>query len=311
MAEFTHDTEYVAIAVAPQSINAEFLNNRLQTACDSAGLVLQGPANLLGRQQGWTAIEYDVRFAESDVQEARSTLAERLGDIADSALLPRAHRRKKLLVSDMDSTIIEQECLDELADFAGLKSEISEVTERAMRGELDFETALRERVAKLKGLSLSALQACFDTKLTLMPGARTLTATMRAHGAYCLLVSGGFTYFTQRVAERAGFQSHRGNSLLDDGSHLTGQVGEPILGREAKGAFLDEAAFANGVTRRDALAMGDGANDLDMIGAAGLGIAVHAKPIVAKAADAAIDRTDLTTALYFQGYHDDEIVWQG
>lgn len=230
----------------------------------------------------------------------------RAGGEIDCAALPAQNRKKRLLICDMDSTVIEQECLDELADFAGLKAEISAITGRAMRGELDFEDALMERVAMLEGLGLSALEQCFNERISLTQGARQLVATMRANGAACALVSGGFTYFTSRIAEAAGFQSHRGNLLLDDGHALTGEVGKPILGREAKLTALKDEAAQAGCTLDDALAIGDGANDLAMIRAAGLGIAYRAKPIVAAQADAAIRNTDLRTALFFQGYTLDE-----
>ncbi|WP_273242792.1 phosphoserine phosphatase SerB [Hyphomonas atlantica corrig.] len=226
----------------------------------------------------------------------------------DAAFLPGENRRKRLLISDMDSTIIGQECLDELADFAGLKAEVSAITERAMRGELDFEGALTTRVAMLKGLDLKALQDAYDARITLNTGAKTLVETMKANGAVTVLVSGGFTFFTGRVAEEAGFVAHRGNTLIDDGAALTGEVGMPILGREAKLSALDEVSAENGLGRADAIALGDGANDLAMIKAAGLGIAYKAKPIVAAEAHAAITHTDLHTALFFQGYHVDEFV---
>lgn len=226
----------------------------------------------------------------------------------DAAFLPGENRRKRLLISDMDSTIIGQECLDELADFAGLKAEVSAITERAMRGELDFEGALTTRVAMLKGLDLKALQDAYDARITLNTGAKTLVETMKASGAVTVLVSGGFTFFTGRVAEEAGFVAHRGNTLIDDGAALTGEVGMPILGREAKLSALDEVSAENGLGRADAIALGDGANDLAMIKAAGLGIAYKAKPIVAAEAHAAITHTDLHTALFFQGYHVDEFV---
>lgn len=228
---------------------------------------------------------------------------------ADIAVLPRAlFGRKRLLISDMDSTIIGQECIDELADAVGLKARISEITERAMRGELDFDTALTERVAMLKGLPLGELERTLSERITLNPGARTLIATMKAHGAATLLVSGGFTYFTSRVAGLAGFAGHQGNTLIDDGAALTGEVGRPILGREAKRMALLEAVRALGAGPEDALAMGDGANDLDMIRAAGLGVAYKAKPVVAAEATAAIRHTDLTAALYFQGYTAADII---
>jgi phosphoserine phosphatase len=227
----------------------------------------------------------------------------------DLAILPASRfGRKRLLISDMDSTIIGQECIDEIADAVGLKAKISEITERAMRGELDFEAALTERVAMLKGLPLGALARTLAERITLNPGARTLIATMKAHGACTLLVSGGFTYFTSRVADLAGFESHQGNTLIDDGAALTGEVGRPILGREAKRTALLEAAAALGASADDTLAMGDGANDLDMIRASGLGVAYRAKPVVAAEAAGSIRHTDLTAALFFQGYKASEFV---
>jgi phosphoserine phosphatase len=229
------------------------------------------------------------------------------GESVDMNHIPIANRRKSLLVADMDSTIIGCECLDELADMAGLKPQVSAITERAMRGEIEFAPALRERVALLKGLPLSALQRVYDERVRLNPGAKALVATMHAHGARTLLVSGGFTFFTRRVAAAAGFDSDQANILLDDGSKLLGTVAEPILGREAKLAALEDAARAAGLDFADALAVGDGANDLAMIGRAGLGVAYHAKPIVAQAASASITYGDLTALLYLQGYREDEI----
>lgn len=220
----------------------------------------------------------------------------------DFCVQPAEGRRKRLLIADMDSTIINVECLDELADFAGVKAQVSEITERAMRGELAFDGALRERVGMLKGLGLHALQQTYDERVRLNPGARTLVRTMAAHGARCVLVSGGFTFFTSRVAEAAGFHDNRANTLVDADGALTGQVGDPILGREAKLTALLEETAALGVTSAEALAVGDGANDLAMIEAAGLGVAYRAKPIVAAQADAKVDHADLTALLYFQGY---------
>ncbi|HEX5380373.1 MAG TPA: phosphoserine phosphatase SerB [Phenylobacterium sp.] len=211
-------------------------------------------------------------------------------------------RRKRLLVADMDSTIIGCECLDELADFAGKKAEVSAITERAMRGELVFESALRERVAMLKGLPVVDLELAYDQRVRLNPGARTFVRTMAANGARCLLVSGGFTFFTGRVAAAAGFHEDRANTLGESAGRLDGTVGEPILGREAKLAALQGEAARLGLELADTLAIGDGANDLAMIEASGLGLAYRAKPIVAAEADAKIDHSDLTAALYFQGY---------
>jgi phosphoserine phosphatase len=310
MTDKTARSSHVAIAVAPVSAGFMRLGASLEAACAKAGLTQTAHVRLLGTEDRWAAVELAVALGEISVHDARNVLHDAFDDQTDVALIPARNRRKRLLVSDMDSTIIEQECLDELAAYAGLKDEIAAITARAMAGELDFEGALTERVGKLSGLSLSALQQCYDERISLMPGAKTLTATMAAHNAHCLLVSGGFTFFTERVAKAAGFHAHQGNTLIDDGSALTGDVSRPILGREAKLDFLDDAAFANGLNRHDAIAMGDGANDLAMIEAAGLGLAVHAKPVVAAAADAAINHTDLTAALYFQGYTDSEIIWK-
>ncbi len=234
---------------------------------------------------------------------------EAAGNVAcDINVVSARRRRKKLLVADMDSTIISCECLDELADQAGLKPRIAAITERAMRGEIAFAAALRERVAMLKGLEIAALETTFRDRVRLNPGARALVATMKAHGARSCLVSGGFTYFTQRVAKAAGFDDQQANVLLDDGSALTGFVREPILGREAKLAALESEAAKLGIGFGDALAVGDGANDLAMIQRAGLGVAFHAKPVVAQSAGASIVHGDLTALLYLQGYRDDEIV---
>lgn len=255
---------------------------------------------------GWESAQWIYPSVDGDLrQEAAAAVAE---IPVDWALVPAADRRKKLLVADMDSTIINVECLDELAGYAGIKAEIAAITERAMRGELEFEPALRERVSRLQGLGLDALQRAYDERVRLNPGARTLVRTMAANGARCVLVSGGFTFFTSRVAEAAGFHAHRANTLLDDGATLTGQVQEPVLGRAAKlGALQDEARSLT-IAATGTLAIGDGANDLDMIKAAGLGIAYHAKPLVAAEADARIDHTSLEAALFFQGYARGEFV---
>ena len=219
----------------------------------------------------------------------------------DVIAMPVQDRRKRLLVADMDSTIITGETLDELAAYAGLGEKIAAITARAMNGELDFEAALRERVAMLKGLSVRALEQTWQG-IRLTPGARELVATMRAHGAFTALVSGGFSFFTSRVAALAGFDLHRSNELLDDGSVLLGRVAEPILGRSAKLAMLRELCARHGVPVSAALTVGDGANDLDMLLAAGLGVAYHAKPIVAASARARVDHADLRALLFAQGY---------
>ena len=227
----------------------------------------------------------------------------------DFCVQPVEGRRKGLLVADMDSTIIGCECLDELADFAGLKARIAAITERAMAGEIPFEAALIERVGMLTGLSLTALQDTYDQRVRLNPGATTLIRTMSAHGARCVLVSGGFDFFTSRVAAAAGFDAQRANRLVDDGERLTGAVATPILGREAKLAALKEEAAALGLDLGHTLAVGDGANDLSRIEAAGLGVAYRAKPVVAARADARVDHADLTALLYFQGYGADQFLW--
>jgi phosphoserine phosphatase len=221
------------------------------------------------------------------------------------------HRKKRLLIADMDSTVVACECLDELADFAGMRREVAQITERAMRGELDFEAALKERVAMIAGLPLIELQRCFDERVRLNAGIRTVTATMAADGARCVLVSGGFDFFTGRVAQAAGFHAHWGNKLIDDGEALTGRVVEPILGRGAKLSTLRAEAAGAGVAMADTLAVGDGANDLDMVLAAGLGVAYRAKPVLAGQADARLEHTDLTSLLYFQGYSADRFVTDG
>lgn len=232
---------------------------------------------------------------------ARAAL-EGLVEGVDVVVQGEAGRRKKLLVSDMDSTMITVECIDELADYAGLKAEIAEVTERAMRGELPFAEALRERVARLKGLEEAMIARCHEERVRIMPGAEALVRTMRRNGAYCLLVSGGFTHFADRVAEAIGFHHAASNRLRIEDGKLSGLVEEPILGAEAKRQSLLDAAAEHGVELSDTLAVGDGANDLPMIEAAGLGVAFRAKPVVAAGADARIDHGDLSVLLYAQGY---------
>ena len=238
-----------------------------------------------------------------DASELATDLIEALaGDEIDAVVQPAANRRKRLFLADMDSTIIGQECIDELADFAGLKAHVAAITERAMRGEIAFEPALRERVALLKGLPVTVIDETIATRITLTPGAKTLVRTMRANGAYCALVSGGFTAFTAKVAAMVGFDENRANILHTASGALAGTVAEPILGREAKLAALCELREARGLAHWQTLAVGDGANDLAMLGEAGLGVAFHAKPAVAAAAHARIDHSDLTALLYLQGY---------
>jgi phosphoserine phosphatase len=259
------------------------------------------------RYLGPNAIDKHIEGAAAPAlrQAAEAAVAELPVDLC---VQPLEGRRKRLLVADMDSTIIGCECLDELADFAGKKAEIAAITERAMRGELAFEGALKERVGMLAGLESAALQRCFDERVRLNPGAATLVRTMGANGARCVLVSGGFEFFTGRVSEAAGFHHHRANQLLEVDGRLSGSVREPILGREAKLEALRGEAATLGIDLAATLAVGDGANDLAMIEAAGLGVAYRAKPVVAAQADARVDHADLTALLYFQGYAADEFV---
>ena len=219
----------------------------------------------------------------------------------DWAVLPADNRRKRLLVADMDSTIVTGEILDELAGLAGVGEQVAAITRESMEGRLDFAQALRARVAMLRGLPITALERTW-AGVRLSPGARTLVATMRAHGARTVLVSGGFAVFTARVAALCGFDAHQANMLLDDGTVLTGTLAEPILDRDSKRAALRHWAGDLGVPLRDTLAVGDGANDLAMIQDAGLGVAYHAKPVVAAAAGARVEHADLRALLYFQGY---------
>lgn len=220
----------------------------------------------------------------------------------DAVVQPLANRRKRLLVADMDSTMIGQECIDELADYVGRKAEVAAVTEAAMRGELDFAEALDARVALLKGLEDAAIDRCREERVRLTPGARTLVRTMAAHGAHTLLVSGGFTRFAGPVAAEIGFAEIRANVLGIAGEKLTGTVAKPIVDAEAKRAALIDVAAARAIPLAETLAVGDGANDIPMVRAAGLGIAYHAKPALAAAADARIEANDLTALLYAQGY---------
>ncbi|GAA5076355.1 phosphoserine phosphatase SerB [Roseibacterium beibuensis] len=217
-------------------------------------------------------------------------------------------RRKAMLLADMDSTMIQQECIDELAAEAGVGDRVTDITARAMNGDLDFEEALLERVGLLKGLPNSVISDVLQKRISLMPGGKTLIATMKAHGAHAALVSGGFTAFTTAVAEWLGFDEHRANTLLAEDGVLTGDVARPILGREAKVQALHEITERLGLSPRDVIAVGDGANDLGMLGLAGTGVALHAKPAVQAQAPHRLNHGDLTALLYLQGYSVDEFV---
>jgi phosphoserine phosphatase len=224
----------------------------------------------------------------------------------DLAVQVAAGRKKRLLIADMDSTMIQQECIDELADEAGVGAYVASITARAMNGELDFESALRERVGLLKGLDEAVIARVIRDRITLMPGGPVLVATMRAHGAYAALVSGGFTAFTGAIAGVLGFDENRANTLLAEGGKLTGAVSDPILGRAAKVQALEEISARLGFTPREAIAVGDGANDLGMLGLAGTGVALHAKPRVQAECQVRVNHGDLTALLYLQGYARDQ-----
>jgi phosphoserine phosphatase len=277
------------------------------TIVDGARAVLPSPG---AAHWLFNEVAVDIPFEGSDdIATTVKRLHAARGDLPiDIVVQPQALRRKKLFLADMDSTMIGQECIDELADYAGLKAHVAAITERAMRGEIEFEPALRERVALLRGLTVGVVDEVLKQRITPTPGGRELVMTMRAHGAYTCLISGGFTLFTNAVAEMIGFQENRANELKVEDGKLSGKVAEPILGRAAKLATLIELRESFDLDEIDTLVTGDGANDLGMIEAAGLGVAYHAKPAVAAAAAARIDHGDLTALLYIQGYRRDEFV---
>ncbi|PWS37207.1 phosphoserine phosphatase SerB [Falsiroseomonas bella] len=277
------------------------LVSRARAALDALGGAPETPDWL---SEGEAA---DIPFTGAADQAVAAVHAAVAGAPVDAIAQPREGRRKGLLVADMDSTIVTTETLDEIAAFAGLKDKIAAITARAMNGELDFREALVARVAMLEGLDISALDRTW-AETPIMPGARELVATMRAHGATCCLASGGFTFFTGRVAETLGFHLHVSNTLLVEDGKLTGRVAEPIFGRDGKLATLTRLASENGLPMEATLAVGDGANDLDMIRAAGLGVAFRAKPAVAAAARAKVEHGDLTALLFAQGYRRVEFV---
>ena len=268
----------------------------------------------LGIQAELTCLAPDIAYeAEIDAAIAKPLNRDKCDDIAhsyktDINVISAAHRRKKLLVADMESTIIEQECLDELAELLDLRPQIADITERAMRGEIDFEPALRERVMLLKGLSETTLEDIYREKVTLMPGAAQLIATMRAHGAICALVSGGFSFYAEKIATRLGFHRWESNHLSIQNGALDGTVRDPILGRNAKAEYLSQWQRQDEIPQAATMAVGDGSNDLAMLAIAGAGVAFRAKPLVAEAAKIAIHYGDLTALLYLQGYHQQDFV---
>ncbi len=247
--------------------------------------------------------------ADAPIAQIEARLRQALADSPVDLVVQEAQRRRKhLFLADMDSTMIGQECIDELADFVGAKARVAEITERAMRGEIAFEPALRERVALLKGLPESIADEVVRERLTLTSGGPELVRTMRANGAYTALVSGGFTLFTARIGAMIGFDEHHSNLLVVRDGYLTGEVAEPILGKEAKRANLERLRQARGLAASDTMAVGDGANDLGMLGEAGLGVAYRAKPAVAAAARMRVEHADLTALLFAQGYRGGDFV---
>ncbi|QOG16815.1 MULTISPECIES: phosphoserine phosphatase SerB [Bradyrhizobium] len=298
------------------SLVATLICNPDNPALDST--IVDGARAVLPKAQPahwlFDGVAVDIPFgAQDNLEGDRHAIEQRLrelrGDLPiDIVVQPVGFRRKKLFLADMDSTMIGQECIDELADLVGMKAHVAAITERAMRGEIEFEPALRERVALLKDLPASVVDEVLAKRITLTPGGRELVATMRKHGAYTCLVSGGFTLFTSAVAAKIGFQENRANELVVRDGKFTGEVKEPILGRAAKLATLVDLMESFDLDDIDSVVVGDGANDLAMIQAAGLGVAYHAKPAVAAAAAARIDHGDLTALLYAQGYRRDEFV---
>ena len=262
-----------------------------------------------GADARWLDPGCAAEFAVASVPENRwQVWADLQRQGIDLILQPALGRRKRLLIADMDSTMIQQECIDELADVAGVGAHVAAITARAMNGELDFDQALRDRVALLAGLPEAVITKVLADRITLMPGGRVLVATMRANGGYAALVSGGFTAFTAAIAARLGFDEHRANRLIVNDGSLTGAVAAPILGRAAKVQALEEISARLGITPAEAIAVGDGANDLGMLGRAGTGVALHAKPSVQADCDVRVNHGDLSALLYLQGYARDAFV---
>lgn len=288
---------FIATLIAKESLNERDIQ--------SAIAILGGAGATVTRQSDVIDERVLDIFFDGDPATTRKQLEEIEGDI-DVAVQPEANRLKKLLISDMDSTMITVECIDELADYAGIKSEIAAITERAMQGELDFEEALRGRVALLEGLETAAIQLCLDERVKIMPGAETLVRTMTGGGATTILVSGGFTKFASPVAQAIGFKTFHANVLGEFAGLLTGGLDGPIVDSTRKDELLQSAAREGSLSLESCLAVGDGANDIPMLQRAGLGVAYHAKPKAAQAADIAIKYNDLTALLYVQGISRDQ-----
>jgi phosphoserine phosphatase len=297
--------ELVITLIAHQNRKAPLTQGLIDTMVTTLGA--QG---IPVKKQAWLAehiaCDLFITHSNDDAMDARVRAILGMQPV-DVVVQPAADRRKQLLISDMDSTMITVECIDELADFVGKKAQVAQITERAMNGELNFEAALTERVALLAGLPEETLTKAYTQRVTMMPGARELVATMVKHDAYCVLVSGGFTFFTERVAQELGFHENHANRLEIEDGKLTGRVIPPILGKEAKLDSLKNICAIKRISRENALAVGDGANDLPMLQSAGLGIAYHAKPTVIAQSKARISHCDLRALLYVQGYRDEEI----
>ena len=290
----THVAVLLANPNGPYITDSDFISLRRFCGAEHANWLDHGVAG-----------EIEVDGVPEGMDDAHEELQNREFDFA---VLPIGNRRKRLLVADMDSTIIEQECIDELAAEAGVGEAVSSITEQAMNGVIDFEDAVRERVGLLAGLPEETIEKVWRKRVTLTPGAEALVRTMNGAGAHTVLISGGFTDFTGRVAERLGFHEHYANELLRADGKLTGEVGTPILGRDAKRRILAELLERHGLMPEDAMAVGDAANDLAMIQLAGCGVAFRAKPLVAALSDARLDFSDLSGLLYLQGFHRDEFI---
>jgi len=257
----------------------------------------------------WLSPNEAVEFTVASIPDNQWAVWQDFQDMGiDLILQPAEGRKKAVLLADMDSTMIQQECIDELADEAGVGALVAGITVRAMNGDLNFDESLIERVALMKGLDEAVITQVLDQRITLMPGAKTLLATMKSIGVYTALVSGGFTAFTGKVAEELGFDENRANHLIIENHALSGKVGQPILGREAKVDAMNEITKRLGITAAEVIAVGDGANDLGMLGVAGTGVALHAKPSVAAQCDVRINHGDLTALLFLQGYKRDEFI---
>ena len=291
--------------VAPQSqqiLDADAIA-QISTALTDAEVYVRSNTELVPN------LAHRITLSATDQTDVSNNVRKLIGSRPiDFAVLPERDQKARLLIADMDSTIIQCECLDELADLAGFGPQVSAITERAMRGELDFEGALRERVKMLEGLPEDTLEQTYRERIKSMPGAKVLVHTMRQNGAVTALVSGGFTYFTSRVADDVGFEMNFGNTLEIANGKLTGNVADPILGREAKLATLERLCTEHHIDFQDVIAVGDGANDLAMLQRAGTGVSFRGKPIVEEGADVAVKTTDLTTLLYLQGYSAADIV---